>query len=153
MSVPTRQLSRQILSLSRRPAPAANLLRQYSTDRPYPFTKPSFPGTVSKTTSDQSGAQASHPFTKPSEPTPVPSPTRPVNRAGPSHDPSHAISNEAEDALDVPRPDYNVAEADYRTGTFSPIPMRVQDGSEEMDTAPAAVTSGAPVDLQGRTVR
>ncbi|KAF2103396.1 putative NADH-ubiquinone oxidoreductase 18 kDa subunit [Rhizodiscina lignyota] len=49
-------------------------------------------------------------------------------------------------------PDYNVA-VDYRTSTFSPIPKRVMDGSEPGDTTPAAVLSGAPVDLQARTVR
>lgn len=31
--------------------------------------------------------------------------------------------------------------------------MRVMDGSEEGDTTPAAVLSGAPVELQARTVR
>ena len=36
---------------------------------------------------------------------------------------------------------------------FSPVPKRVLDGSEPGDFTPAAVLSGAPVDLQGRTVR
>ena len=36
---------------------------------------------------------------------------------------------------------------------FSPIPKRVMDGSEPHEITPAAVLSGAPVDLQGRTVR
>lgn len=36
---------------------------------------------------------------------------------------------------------------------FSPIPKRVMDGSEPGDITPAAVLSGAPVDLQARTVR
>lgn len=36
---------------------------------------------------------------------------------------------------------------------FSPVPMRVMDGSEPGDTLPAAVVSGTPVDLQARTVR
>ncbi|KAI9751582.1 MAG: NADH:ubiquinone oxidoreductase 21kD subunit [Lichina confinis] len=35
---------------------------------------------------------------------------------------------------------------------FSPVPKYVLDGSEEGDTLPAAVLSGAPVDLQARTV-
>ncbi|KAK7510810.1 ETC complex I subunit conserved region-domain-containing protein [Phyllosticta citriasiana] len=53
----------------------------------------------------------------------------------------------------IPRtPDYNVA-TDYRTSTFSPIPKRVVDGSEPGDVLPAAVLSGAPIDLQARTVR
>ncbi|KAF2240068.1 hypothetical protein EV356DRAFT_572126 [Viridothelium virens] len=49
-------------------------------------------------------------------------------------------------------PDYNVA-VDYRTSAFSPIPMRVMDGSEPGDVVPAAVLSGAPTDLQARNVR
>ncbi|KAK5165120.1 ndufs4 NADH dehydrogenase Fe-S protein subunit [Saxophila tyrrhenica] len=49
-------------------------------------------------------------------------------------------------------PDYNVA-VDYRTSNFSPIPARVMDGSEPGETTPAAVLSGAPVELQARTVR
>lgn len=36
---------------------------------------------------------------------------------------------------------------------FSPVPKRVMDGSEPGETAPAAVLSGAPIDLQARTVR
>jgi len=50
------------------------------------------------------------------------------------------------------QPDYNVA-IDYRTSNFSPIPKRVMDGSEPGDSVAAAVLSGAPVDLQARTVR
>lgn len=37
--------------------------------------------------------------------------------------------------------------------TFSPIPKRVMDGSEPGDSVAAAVLSGAPVELQARTVR
>lgn len=36
---------------------------------------------------------------------------------------------------------------------FSLVPKRVMDGSEEGNFLPAAVLSGAPVDLQARTVR
>ena len=36
---------------------------------------------------------------------------------------------------------------------FSPVPKRVMDGSEPGETVPAAVLSGAPTDLQARTVR
>lgn len=36
---------------------------------------------------------------------------------------------------------------------FSPVPKRVMDGSEPGDTLSAAVLSGAPTDLQARTVR
>jgi len=37
--------------------------------------------------------------------------------------------------------------------TFSPVPRRVLDGSEPTGSIPAAVTSGAPTDLQARVVR
>ncbi|KAK3202707.1 hypothetical protein GRF29_154g419734 [Pseudopithomyces chartarum] len=50
------------------------------------------------------------------------------------------------------KPDYNVA-VDYRTSNFSPIPKRVMDGSEPGESVAAAVLSGAPIDLQARTVR
>lgn len=150
MSTPARQLSRIAVATSKRPATASSF-RLYS-DRPYPFTKPSDPGAIKKTPSDQ-GPKAAYPFTRSSEPAPIATSTRPVERPGPPHDSSEVVSNEEEDGLEVPRPDYNVAEADYRTSSFSPVPMRVQDGSEPMDVAPAAVTSGAPVDLQARTVR
>ncbi|KAE8841928.1 hypothetical protein PTNB73_06297 [Pyrenophora teres f. teres] len=50
------------------------------------------------------------------------------------------------------KPDYNVA-VDYRTSNFSPVPKRVMDGSEPGDSVAAAVLSGAPTDLQARTVR
>ncbi|EFZ01504.1 hypothetical protein MHUMG1_02524 [Metarhizium humberi] len=46
--------------------------------------------------------------------------------------------------------DYDVP-ADKATSTFTPVPGRVQDGSE--DILPAAVLSGAPMELQARTVR
>ena len=36
---------------------------------------------------------------------------------------------------------------------FSPVPKRVMDGSEPGITTPAAVLSGAPTDLQARSVR
>lgn len=149
MSAPSRRVLQR--TLTRLPTTAL----RHNSSTPYPFTKPSTPGTPSAAPRDTTATAAakSYPFTKPSDPAPVASPTRPVPRPGPTHDPSYALSNEAEDPLDIPRPDYNVVEADYRVGTFSPTPMRVQDGSENMDVAPAAVTSGAPVDIQARTVR
>nr|OQO17605.1 hypothetical protein B0A51_14669 [Rachicladosporium sp. CCFEE 5018] len=49
-------------------------------------------------------------------------------------------------------PDYD-AVVDYRTSNFSPVPMRVMDGSEPGLDTPAAVLSGAPTELQARTVR
>lgn len=36
---------------------------------------------------------------------------------------------------------------------FSPVPKRVMDGSEPGESVAAAVLSGAPTDLQARTVR
>ena len=36
---------------------------------------------------------------------------------------------------------------------FSPVPKRVMDGSEPGESVVAAVLSGAPIDLQARTVR
>ncbi|KAK5947651.1 ndufs4 NADH dehydrogenase Fe-S protein subunit [Knufia obscura] len=50
------------------------------------------------------------------------------------------------------QPDYR-AHVDHGTSLYSPVPRRVQDGSEPGNTLPAAVLSGAPVDLQARTVR
>lgn len=37
--------------------------------------------------------------------------------------------------------------------TFTPVPKRLLDGSEPGVALPAAVLSGAPIELQGRTVR
>ncbi|KAK4130518.1 hypothetical protein BT67DRAFT_445576 [Trichocladium antarcticum] len=48
-------------------------------------------------------------------------------------------------------PDYNVP-IDMATSTFTPVPKRIQNGSEE-DVLPAAVVSGVPLELQARTVR
>lgn len=50
------------------------------------------------------------------------------------------------------QPDYT-ATVDYATSNFSPVPKRVMNGSEPTEVTPAAVLSGAPVDLQARTVR
>ncbi|KIV93207.1 hypothetical protein PV10_04442 [Exophiala mesophila] len=50
------------------------------------------------------------------------------------------------------QPDYT-AMVDHGTSTYSPIPKRVMNGSEPGETTPAAILSGAPVDLQARTVR
>ncbi|KAF2152548.1 putative NADH-ubiquinone oxidoreductase 18 kDa subunit [Myriangium duriaei CBS 260.36] len=67
---------------------------------------------------------------------------------------SPALIREEGPSEGAPRhhPDYNAA-ADYRTSSFSPVPMRVMDGSEPGDSVAAAVLSGAPTDLQARTVR
>jgi len=53
---------------------------------------------------------------------------------------------------DLNQPDYG-ATVDHGTSTFSPVPRRVMNGSEPGGITPAAVLSGAPVDLQARTVR
>ncbi|KAI0897142.1 ETC complex I subunit conserved region-domain-containing protein [Annulohypoxylon nitens] len=49
-------------------------------------------------------------------------------------------------------PDYGV-HIDRATSTFTPIPKQVMDGSEDHDILPAAVLSGAPIELQARAVR
>ncbi|KAL6860605.1 ndufs4 NADH dehydrogenase Fe-S protein subunit [Amphichorda felina] len=49
------------------------------------------------------------------------------------------------------QPNYNVPH-DKATSTYTPVPKRVQDGSEE-GILTAAVISGAPMELQARTVR
>ncbi|KAI1261067.1 putative NADH-ubiquinone oxidoreductase 18 kDa subunit [Xylariaceae sp. FL1019] len=49
-------------------------------------------------------------------------------------------------------PDY-AAHIDKATSTFTPVPKRVMDGSEDTDVLPAAVLSKAPIELQARTVR
>jgi len=59
---------------------------------------------------------------------------------------------DASEALTRHQPDYNVP-VDHATSAFSPIPKRVVDGSEPGDSVAAAVLSGAPVELQARTVR
>lgn len=50
------------------------------------------------------------------------------------------------------QPDY-AARIDNATSTFTPVPKRILDGSEESEILPAAITSGAPMELQARTVR
>ena len=50
------------------------------------------------------------------------------------------------------QPDYG-ATTDHGTSTYSPVPRRVMNGSEPGGVTPAAVLSGAPVDLQARVVR
>lgn len=43
--------------------------------------------------------------------------------------------------------------ADEHCRTYTPVPKKVQDGSEDVEVLPAAVLSGAPMELQARTVR
>ncbi|KAI2636024.1 putative NADH-ubiquinone oxidoreductase 18 kDa subunit [Xylaria nigripes] len=42
---------------------------------------------------------------------------------------------------------------DKATSTYTPVPKRVMDGSENSQIVPGAVVSGAPIELQARTVR
>ncbi|KAI3531255.1 hypothetical protein CSPX01_14309 [Colletotrichum filicis] len=49
-------------------------------------------------------------------------------------------------------PDYSIA-ADKATSTFTPTPKKLQNGSEDVPFIQAAVISGAPMELQARTVR
>ncbi|KAJ2965490.1 hypothetical protein NQ176_g10591 [Zarea fungicola] len=48
------------------------------------------------------------------------------------------------------QPDYN-SPHDKATSTFTPVPKTVQDGTDGLRSA--AITSGAPTELQARTVR
>ncbi|KAI9821711.1 MAG: NADH:ubiquinone oxidoreductase 21kD subunit [Pycnora praestabilis] len=50
------------------------------------------------------------------------------------------------------QPDYG-APVDHGTSRFSLVPKRILDGSEPGDVLSAAVLSGAPVELEARTVR
>ncbi|ROT41862.1 NADH-ubiquinone oxidoreductase 21 kDa subunit [Sodiomyces alkalinus F11] len=53
---------------------------------------------------------------------------------------------------DQNRPDYTTPN-DKATSTFTPVPKHIQDGSEDTPYLQAAVVSGAPIELQARTVR
>jgi len=96
----------------------------------------------------------------------------PDQAPGPKAGDSQLVRQESPtEAMAKHQPDYNVA-TDYRTSsvnlalpastmmlanmyrsTFSPVPKRVMDGSEPGKSIAAAVLSGAPIDLQARTVR
>ncbi|TDZ54936.1 NADH-ubiquinone oxidoreductase 21 kDa subunit [Colletotrichum trifolii] len=49
-------------------------------------------------------------------------------------------------------PNYNIT-ADKATSTFTPVPKKVQDGSEDVPYIQAGTISGAPMELQARSVR
>ncbi|KAL2885653.1 NADH-ubiquinone oxidoreductase 21 kDa subunit [Ceratocystis lukuohia] len=49
------------------------------------------------------------------------------------------------------QPDYTI-EPDKATSTFTPVPKRIQVGNENIPVS-AAISSGAPIELQGRQVR
>ncbi|CRK41219.1 hypothetical protein BN1708_008484 [Verticillium longisporum] len=55
-------------------------------------------------------------------------------------------------STDPNQPDYEINH-DKATSTFTPVPKRIQDGSEDVPYIQAATVSGAPMELQGRTVR
>ncbi|KAL3497045.1 ETC complex I subunit conserved region-domain-containing protein [Aspergillus germanicus] len=70
-----------------------------------------------------------------------------------THGESSLIQKETpSEAMARHQPDYD-ATIDHGTSKYSPVPKRVMDGSEPGETVPAAVLSGAPTDLQARTVR
>lgn len=146
--------------------PSAFAFSRFYNETAYPFTKPA-PNAPSPTPTKVDSASP-YPFTKPSAPTKIATPTRPTERPGPNQDDSAVISREAKADAHGHGPDYNVA-LDYRTSSvelatelkdctnqpssFTPIPLRVMDGSEDTDNTAAAVLSGAPTELQARTVR
>jgi hypothetical protein len=65
---------------------------------------------------------------------------------------SHKADGAVKEYHPEDQPDYT-ATIDHGTSAYSPVPKRVMDGSEPGHFTPAAVVSGAPVDLQARTVR
>ncbi|MCJ1385329.1 NADH:ubiquinone oxidoreductase 21kD subunit [Xylographa soralifera] len=69
-----------------------------------------------------------------------------------SGDSSMISQQDASQAMASHQPDYD-APQDFFTSPFSPIPKRIMDGSEPGESVAAAVLSGAPIDLQARTVR
>ncbi|MCJ1312584.1 hypothetical protein MMC25_006258 [Agyrium rufum] len=80
-----------------------------------------------------------------------------ADRSDPPADPASATGaiirqeSPAEGTVDH-QPNYH-APVDHGTSNFSAIPRRVMDGSEPSGDLAAAVLSGAPVELQARTVR
>ncbi|KAF3767528.1 hypothetical protein M406DRAFT_355606 [Cryphonectria parasitica EP155] len=68
-----------------------------------------------------------------------------INARRPQNEPSQG-------AVGQNQPDYG-AHIDKATSTFTPVPKRLLDGSEPGVALPAAVLSGAPIELQARTVR
>lgn len=77
-----------------------------------------------------------------------------------SHPTAHAVSlGSQSEALDLEKiqvrnnqPLYS-AEVDQASSRFSPIPTRYPNINHKGDIIPAAVVSGAPVEIQARTVR
>ncbi|KAK4185930.1 NADH-ubiquinone oxidoreductase [Podospora australis] len=65
-----------------------------------------------------------------------------------------ALDKDKNPMATLPRnsPDYNVP-IDKATSMFTPVPKSIQDGSEPDIPLPAGLISGAPLDLQARTVR
>ncbi|KAJ5297749.1 hypothetical protein PENANT_c012G00976 [Penicillium antarcticum] len=79
--------------------------------------------------------------------------TTPSEAPTTTHSSSSLINKESpSESMARHQPDYE-ATIDHGTSQFSPVPKRVMDGSEPGDSLPGAVLSGAPTDLQARTVR
>ena len=166
MALPLRSLAlHRTLTATRTQSSTITITRALSTSSPlykdeprYPFTKPDS-NTHQPTATTDSTASA-YPFTNQKEPVKVSPPNRPMGHMGPTGSPVPSSSESSSSAptttagtQDMPhQPDYNVA-TDYRASAFSPVPMHVQDGSEPGDLTAAAVLSGAPTELQARTVR
>ncbi|KAI5861607.1 ETC complex I subunit conserved region-domain-containing protein [Durotheca rogersii] len=76
-----------------------------------------------------------------------------ANSGGPRQSSSAALEPSAAPE-ERPRnaPDYG-APIDSATSTFTPVPKRVMDGTNEDGVLPAALISGAPMELQARAVR
>ncbi|EFX03994.1 NADH-ubiquinone oxidoreductase [Grosmannia clavigera kw1407] len=65
---------------------------------------------------------------------------------------SPTVSDPSTLATSKNQPDY-AAHSDRATSKFTPVPKRLLDGSEDTDVLPAAVLSGAPMELEARQVR
>ncbi|KAI9671271.1 MAG: NADH:ubiquinone oxidoreductase 21kD subunit [Trizodia sp. TS-e1964] len=67
-----------------------------------------------------------------------------------------AISNSDDSSLTIEvkhnEPNYDT-HIDHATSSFSPRVKQIMDGSEDGEVLPAAVLSGAPIELEARTVR
>ncbi|KAI9799821.1 MAG: hypothetical protein M1825_004381 [Sarcosagium campestre] len=81
--------------------------------------------------------------------------TQPASPAGQTDSNSATAleTQESQPAVRHNQPDYEGGHIDHATSQFSPVPKRVMDGSEDGEVLPAAVLSGAPIELEARTVR
>ncbi|TAQ88800.1 hypothetical protein B7494_g2898 [Chlorociboria aeruginascens] len=76
----------------------------------------------------------------------------PLTKSGTTEESAVVELEEKDVQIKHNQPDYGVV-PDQASSNFTPIPKRVMNGSEEGDVTPAAVLSGAPIELQARTVR